>query len=106
MMNNLSETTFKEEVLNDNGIVLVDFWAPWCGPCRMVGPVLEEIAREQSGKVKIAKVNIDEHPDLAETYNVMSIPTMLIFKKGQLVEGFVGAMPKQAIYNKLERWIN
>jgi thioredoxin 1 len=105
-MINLTESNFKEEVLNSNGVVMVDFWAPWCGPCRMVGPVLEEIAREKGDKVKVVKVNVDENPGLGANYNVMSIPTMIIFKNGQLVEQFVGALPKPAIENKLVKWIS
>lgn len=105
-MMNLTEGNFKSEVLNADGVVLVDFWAPWCGPCRMVGPILEEIAREKQGRVKVGKVNVDESPGLASSYRVMSIPTMLVFKKGQLVEKFVGAMPKSAIETKLARWAN
>jgi thioredoxin 1 len=104
-MTDLSKTTFQSEVLQADGVVLVDFWAPWCGPCRMVGPILEEIAREQAGRVKIAKVNVDEQPELATEYNIMSIPAMLIFKQGKLVEQFVGALPKPAILGKLERWV-
>lgn len=105
-MINLSESNFQDEVLNANEVVLVDFWAPWCGPCRMVGPILEEISREKAGHVKIAKVNVDENPNLSSNYNIMSIPTMIIFKKGQPVEEFVGAMPKTAIEKKLEKWIS
>jgi thioredoxin len=104
-MINLTESNFKEEVLNTQGVVLADFWAPWCGPCRMVGPVLEAIAREKGEKVKIVKVNVDENPGLAANYQVMSIPTMIIFKDGQVVEQFVGALPKPVIESKLMRWI-
>lgn len=106
MILDLTETTFKNEVLNSEGVVLVDFWAPWCGPCRMVGPILEEIAREKEGKVKIAKVNIDENPEIATNYSVMSIPTMIVFNKGQVVDKLIGALPKAAIEKKLEHWLN
>jgi thioredoxin 1 len=106
MMTNLTESTFKNEVLNAEGIILVDFWAPWCGPCRMVGPVLEQIAREKEGLLKVAKVNVDENPVLASHYGVMSIPTMIVFKNGKLLEKFTGAQPKNVIEKKLERWIN
>jgi thioredoxin 1 len=105
-MVNLTENNFKDEVLNAEGVVLVDFWAPWCGPCRMVGPILEGIAKEKGDKVKIVKVNIDENPGLGSNFNVMSIPTMIIFKNGKLVEQFVGALPKPAIESKLAKWIS
>ncbi|HBF36083.1 MAG TPA: thioredoxin [Firmicutes bacterium] len=104
-MMNLTESNFQEEVLNGKGLVLADFWAPWCGPCRMVGPILEEIAREKGDKVKIVKVNVDENPGLAANYGVMSIPTMIIFKDGQLMEQFVGALPKPVLESKIARWI-
>lgn len=105
-MLNLSETDFKKEVLDFNGVVLVDFWAPWCGPCRMVAPVLEELSVQYDGVVKIVKVNVDENPNLAAEYNVMSIPTMIIFKQGKAVDQFVGALPKPAIISRLENWIH
>jgi thioredoxin 1 len=105
-MINLTESNFREEVLNATGVVLADFWAPWCGPCRMVGPVLEEIAREKGEKVKVVKVNVDENPGLASNYGVMSIPTMIIFKDGQVMEQFVGALPKPVIESKLAKWIS
>ncbi len=104
-MVNVTENTFREEVLNAKGVVMVDFWAPWCGPCRMVGPVLEEIAREKGDQLKIVKINVDENPGLAANYNVMSIPNLHIFKDGRLVEQFVGALPKPVIESKLARWI-
>ena len=103
-MTNVTESNFQSEVINAPGVVLVDFWAPWCGPCRMVSPILEEISREKQGRVKIGKVNVDENPNLAAKFQVMSIPTMIIFKNGQMVEKFVGAMPKSAIETKLTRW--
>lgn len=105
-MTNVTESTFHSEVLKDHGVVLVDFWAPWCGPCRMVGPVLEEISREKGGKIKVVKVNVDDNPQLAANYKIMSIPTMLVFKNGQAVEGFVGAKPKAAIDKILDKWID
>ena len=104
-MMNVTESNFQEEVLNAKGVVLADFWAPWCGPCRMVGPILEEIAREKGDQVKIVKVNVDENPGLAANYSVMSIPTMIIFKDGRLVEQLVGALPKPVIESKLARWV-
>jgi thioredoxin 1 len=105
-MINLSKQNFQEEVLKANEVVLVDFWAPWCGPCRMVGPILEAIAVEQKGKVKIAKVNVDENPELSVEFNVMSIPKMIIFKGGRAVEEFIGALPKAALEKKLARWVD
>ena len=105
-MINLTESIFREEVLDSKGVVLVDFWAPWCGPCRMVEPVLEEIAREKGEKVKVVKVNVDENPGLGSNYKVMSIPTMIIFKNGRLVEQFVGALPKTVIESKLAKWLS
>lgn len=97
---NLTEKTFDEEVLNTTGVVLVDFWAPWCGPCRMVGPVLEEIANEKSD-VKIAKINVDEEENLALKFNVMSIPTLIVFKDGKSVTRVTGARDKEGILELL-----
>ena len=102
---NVTDRDFQTTVLGSEGVVLVDFWAPWCGPCRMVGPILEEIAKEYQDLLKIVKVNVDENPKIAGEYGIMSIPTMMIFKNGKMVETSVGAMPKPAIEEKLERWI-
>jgi thioredoxin 1 len=88
-------------VLKATGPVVVDFWAEWCGPCRMIGPALEEISGSLGGKVKIVKLNVDENPQIAAKYGIQSIPTLMIFKDGQMASRQVGAAPKQ----KLEQWI-
>jgi thioredoxin 1 len=98
----VSDTDFDSEVLKATGPVVVDFWAEWCGPCRMIAPALEEIAGSLNGKVKIVKLNVDENPQTASKYGVMSIPTLMIFKNGEMASRQVGAAPKQ----KLEQWIS
>jgi len=95
------EKNFDAEVVQSSLPVLVDFWAQWCGPCKMVGPIIDQLAVELAGKMKIAKVNVDESPELAGKFNVMSIPTMLIFKGGVPVDQLVGAMPKDKLLAKL-----
>ncbi len=97
----LNESNFEQEVLNSPVPVLVDFWAPWCGPCKMMGPVLEEIAAELDGKAKVCKVNVDDNPELAEKYGIMSIPNFIAFKGGQVAGQQVGAVPKDAILKML-----
>ena len=91
-----------ESTIADNKLVLVDFWAPWCGPCRMVAPVLDEIAGEHGDKVTIAKVNTDENQVVASKHGIMSIPTMMLFKNGEKIDQMVGALPKPQIMAKLE----
>lgn len=93
---NISTSNFQDEVLRSDRPVLLDFWAPWCGPCRMVGPILEEIARERAD-VKVGKVNVDEQPELASQFSVMSIPTLVVMKDGKVVNQTVGARPKGQI---------
>jgi len=97
----VTDDTF-ESIIADNKLVLVDFWAPWCGPCRMVAPVLDEIAGEHGDKVTIAKVNTDENQAAASKHSIMSIPTMMLFKNGEKIDQMVGALPKPQIMAKLE----
>ncbi|MGZ8310420.1 MAG: thioredoxin [Rhodoplanes sp.] len=97
----ISDAEFDKEVLKSDTPVVVDFWAEWCGPCRMIAPALEEISGSLAGKVKIVKLNVDENPATAAKYGVMSIPTLMLFKNGELASRQVGAAPKQ----KLEQWI-
>ena len=92
----VTEATFDAEVLKSKQLVLVDFWATWCGPCRMIAPVLDELAEEYAGRVKICKVNVDDEPALAQRYKIMSIPAVFLFRDGEVAEKMVGARPKQA----------
>ncbi len=105
MAGNVTEFTdsnFQNEVLDSNDPVLVDFWAPWCGPCRMIAPLVEELATEYKGTVKIGKINIDDSPSAATQYGVSSIPTLMIFKGGEVVDRFVGVQPKSRLQAALE----
>ncbi len=109
MSNNVvtgTDSNFDSEVLNAGLPVLVDFWAPWCGPCRMVAPVVEEIAGELKNQLKVVKVNTDDNYEVASRYGIMSIPTLGIFKNGKLVDAVIGAVPKQHLLSKLQPHIN
>ncbi|HCJ10669.1 MAG TPA: thioredoxin [Clostridiales bacterium] len=98
----VTDDSFDREVLESDIPVLVDFWAPWCGPCRMIAPVVEELAKDYEGRLSVAKVNVDENPATAQRYQVMGIPTLILFKNGQAVERFVGYMPKEDLERKID----
>lgn len=102
----IDANNWKSEVLDSKVPVLVDFWAEWCGPCRAVGPILDELGGELAGKLKIAKVNVDENPELAGQFGIRSIPTLLVFKDGTVQQQMVGAMPKAALKAKVEPFID
>jgi thioredoxin 1 len=101
----LSDSTFDEEIGSASAPVLVDFWAEWCGPCKMIAPILEEIAEEQGDALKIAKLNVDEASDIARRFEVMSIPTMILFKNGEEAKRIIGAKPKQALLDDLADYL-
>lgn len=99
---NVTSQTWDSEVLQSKGIVMVDFWAVWCGPCRMIAPTVEELAKEYEGRIKVAKLNTDENPDIASRYKIMGIPTIMFFKDGEKVDQIVGAVPKPQLKAKIE----
>lgn len=98
----ITNENFKEEVLLSEQPVLIDFWAPWCAPCRMMGPVIEQLANEYEGKVKIGKVNVDEEPELSQTFGILSIPTIVLIKNGKVVKKVVGVTPKAELEAMLQ----
>ena len=105
MVTEVNATNFENEVLKSNLPVVVDFWAPWCGPCRMVAPVVEKLSADYAGKIKFCKVNIDEDPQIANQYDVKSIPTLMFIKAGRAVSSMVGAQPERSIKARLESFL-
>lgn len=99
----VTDETFETEVIQSNVPVLVDFWAPWCGPCRMVAPIVEDVATQFEGQIKVVKLDTDQNPNVASQYGIRSIPTLMIFKGGQKVDMVVGAVPKSTIASTLEK---
>lgn len=102
----VTDANFDSEVLKSDTPVLVDFWAVWCGPCRMLDPIVEEIAKELAGKVKVGKVNVDENPMVTQKFGIMSIPTIMIFKSGTVVKQFIGVQSKETLLSELNKLIN
>lgn len=103
---NITDDTFEQEVLQSDTPVIVDFWATWCGPCKMIAPILEEIASEYSDKVKVVKLDVDANNKTAGKYNIMSIPSLLFFKSGEMVDQVVGAIPKAQLTARLDKVLN
>lgn len=97
-----TDTNFKEKAIDTEGVAVVDFWAEWCGPCRMITPIIEELSKEYEGKAMIGKVNVDENPDVSMKYNIRSIPTVLVLKNGEVVDKQVGVTTKQKLVDKIE----
>ena len=102
----VTDQSFEQEVVNSEVPVLVDFWAAWCGPCRMIAPTVDQLAVEYAGKLKVVKVDVDQNPDVSGRLGVLSIPTLMVFKGGQMVERIMGAMPKPALLAKLKPYLS
>jgi thioredoxin 1 len=105
MAQEFTDSNFKQEVLDNDGLVVIDFWAEWCGPCKMIGPIVEELAEEYDGKAKIGKVNVDENSDVSMKYGIRSIPTILFLKNGEIVDKQVGLTSKEGLKAKIEAQI-
>lgn len=101
----VDDTSFQTEVLESDIPVIIDFWAPWCAPCSMIAPLIEQLAEEYAGKVKVCKLNVDDSPEVASKYRVMSIPTLLIIKSGEVADQIVGAVSKNVIKEKIEQYL-
>lgn len=105
MVKEIQDKNFQQEVISHDGTVVVDFWAPWCGPCKMLSPVIDEIAEELSGKVKFTKVNVDNNPVVSSSFRIASIPTVMIFKDGKVVDTMVGFRPKESIKMMIQKHV-
>jgi thioredoxin 1 len=101
-MADITDATFQQQVLQNKTPVLVDFWAPWCGPCKIISPIVEELGEEYKGKVEVVKMNVDDNPEVSNQYGIMSIPTLMMFKGGQPVKSVIGAQPKDNIKKMLD----
>ena len=105
MIKEINDLNFNEEVYDSDKLVVVDFWAPWCGPCRMLGPVMEELDKEYEGKVKFVKVNVDDNPQISNEFKIHSIPTIMMFKEDEVKDKIVGFLPKIALQSKIKNFV-